>query len=140
MRPVWAYANEMLWAMSRVAPAARAASHRLRVPWLRRRLFSSNCSAKRFGSIAFGMLVSWWITASGRASASALVSAAASKASTTTGSAPRSRIRAARSSERVLPVTSWPAARSMGSSLLPIAPAAPATKTLTPADASAHQD
>ena len=65
----------------------------------------------------------------GAASRTAALSASASSASTTTACAPCERNQAARSAERVVPVTTWPASMSIGTSCRPIAPAAPATKT-----------
>jgi hypothetical protein len=81
----------MLWAMIRVAPAACAASTRLRVPSLRRRSLAANSLAILRGLMRAGIEVSWWITASGRAALTAARTAAASKASARTGSAPAAR-------------------------------------------------
>ena len=87
----------------------------------------SSCLRK---SIRSGRAVSWCTTTSGAASTIAARSASASKTSTTAARAPAARTASALSSERVMPVTSWPAAISFGTSGRPIAPLAPAMKTL----------
>ena len=74
--------------------------------------------------------VSWLTTTSGSASATARATAAASNASATTGVAPACSMAAALAGVRVMPVTSWPAAISAGTSPRPTAPVAPATKIL----------
>ena len=81
-------------------------------------------------SMRSGRDVSWWITTSGAASSIAVRSASRSNTSATAARAPAARTASARSSERVMPVTSCPAATSFATSGLPIAPLAPATNTL----------
>ena len=73
----------MLCAITREAPAACAASTRMRVPSLRRRSFSSKSRSIRRGSMRCGSEVSWWMTASGRAAATTARTAPASSASAT---------------------------------------------------------
>src|SRR4051794_15615611 len=68
--------------------------------------------------------------ASGSLSRTALRTAAASSASSTTGWTLDARSLSALSGERVVPITSCPRATSCGTSRLPIAPVAPARKTL----------
>ena len=72
------------------------------------------------------------MTASGEASAMAARTPSASNTSHTTGSAPTASSCAARSTERVIAVTSCPASNSCGTSGLPITPVAPARKTRMP--------
>jgi hypothetical protein len=76
------------------------------------------------------MSVSWLTTTSGRAAATTSATRPASKTSQTTPSAPAFRTASARSSNRVIAVTSCPAARRRSTSGRPIAPVPPATKTL----------
>src|ERR1700737_3970242 len=116
--------------MIRLAPAARAAAIRLRGPSRRSRLVLASCCSYLRGSIPGGMSVNSWITASGLAAITAARSESASSASQSTASAPCARRRSARSAERVMPVGSWPASTSLGTSARPITPVAPATKTL----------
>src|SRR3972149_11198945 len=68
------------------------------------------------------------MTTCGRAVRTARVSASASKTSTIAGAPPAAAMRFARSGERVVPVTSWPALTSSGRRRRPIAPEAPARK------------
>src|SRR6266511_3522309 len=68
--------------------------------------------------------------ASGRAAATASRTACGSRTSSTIGSAPSRRSRSAFSAEREVPTTSCPRSTSCGTSRVPIAPVAPATKTL----------
>ena len=126
--PVGAYANAMLCATTRRAPVASAASTRTRVPSVRTRLFASNTLGSA-QSIRGGSEVSWWITASGEASAMAARTPSASNTSQTTGSAPTASSCAARRTERVIAVTSCPASSSCGTSGVPITPVAPARNT-----------
>jgi hypothetical protein len=81
-------------------------------------------------SIRSGREVSSWTITSGCASATAARSAPVSKTSTTAARAPAARTASALASDLVMPVTSWPAATSFGTSGRPIAPLAPATNTL----------
>src|SRR5271169_1636271 len=118
----------MLCAISRRAPAARAAATRFAVPSMRNRAFRTSASPRPAGSRTCGRSVSWWMTTSGRAPTTAARTAAASKASTTTGSTPRALSAAALSAERVVPVTWCPATRRNSVSRRPIAPLAPARK------------
>src|SRR5579883_997772 len=67
--------------------------------------------------------------ASGRVAATALFTAAASRTSRTTPSAPSAGRRFALSADREVPMTSCPAARNCGSRREPIAPVAPMTRT-----------
>src|ERR671914_1683619 len=67
--------------------------------------------------------------ASGSASRTALRTAPGSSRSSTTGSAPSARTRSPCPGDRNVPSTSWPRSISRGTSRLPIAPLAPATKT-----------
>src|SRR5207237_456122 len=78
----------MLWARMREAPAAWAACTRWRVPSLRRRSLSSKSRAIWRGLMRRGSAVSSWMTASGRAWATAPRTASASSASAIAGSAP----------------------------------------------------
>src|SRR5687768_18367967 len=77
--------------------------------------------------------------ASGAASVIAARTASASNTSQTTGSAPNASSCAARSTERVIAVTSCPAFNSCGTSGLPMTPVAPARNTRI-ASASLPQD
>src|SRR5512137_122561 len=120
--------KEMLWAMSRFAPAATAAETRFRVPSSRRRALRTSASAILLASRACGRSVSWWITTSGWASATTFRRAPASKTSTTTGSTPISRSMPALFADRVLPTTRHPSATRSGPSRRPMAPDAPARK------------
>ena len=61
--------------------------------------------------------------AAGAAAFTACVSASASNTSTTAGVAPSLAMASALSADRVVPVTSWPAATKSGVSLRPIDPA-----------------
>lgn len=83
------------------------------------------------GSRSAGSAVSSWTTTCGAAAATAAASASASKTSQTAASAPAARIAAARSCERVIPVTWWPAPTSARTSGRPITPLAPATNIFT---------
>src|SRR3954454_11683565 len=65
----------------------------------------------------------------GSARATAAITASRSRASRTTGSAPRERSSAPFASERVVPSTSWPWATSLGTRWRPRAPVAPTRKT-----------
>jgi hypothetical protein len=69
------------------------------------------------------------MTASGEASAMAARTPSASNTSQTTGSAPTASSCAARSTERVIAVTSYPAFNSCGTRGVPITPVAPARNT-----------
>ncbi len=71
---------------------------------------------------------SWTIT-SGSAAPTAAATASASSASAIAASAPSASISPRFAGERLIPVTSCPAASSIGKSCLPRAPVAPATKT-----------
>jgi len=77
-----------------------------------------------------GIEVSSWITTSRAALSIASMTAAGSSASATTGFAPMARRMPTLFGVRVMPVTACPALSSTGTSLRPIAPVAPATKTL----------
>src|SRR3990167_950429 len=66
------------------------------------------------------------MTTCGAASCTARVSAPASNTSTSTGVAPSVATAATFSRERVVPTTSWPAARHNGPSRRPMTPLAPA--------------
>ena len=70
------------------------------------------------------------MTTSGSARTTASRTAAASSASATTGWAPAARRPASLPGVRVMATTSWPASTSAGTRDPPIAPLAPATKTL----------
>jgi hypothetical protein len=69
-------------------------------------------------------------TASGRALRTARISASASSASATTGSAPRSASSGALAALEVIATTSWPRSISSRTTGGPMAPLAPAKKTL----------
>src|SRR4051794_25173225 len=73
--------------------------------------------------------VAWRTITSGPAAATTSATASGSSASITTGMAPRSRSFRNFAFERVVPVTWWPAATSRGTSWVPSAPVAPATRT-----------
>src|ERR1700730_3926076 len=73
--------------------------------------------------------VIWCTITSGCASLTASSTARRSRPSTMTGVAPAACNAAALAVERVVPVTSWPAATRLGTRYWPIAPVAPATKT-----------
>jgi len=77
-----------------------------------------------------GIEVSSWITTSRAALSIASMTAAGSSASATTGFAPMARRMPTLFGVRVMPVTACPALSSTGTSLRPMAPVAPATKTL----------
>jgi hypothetical protein len=81
--------------------------------------------------------VSWWTITSGSVSATARATASGSSASATTGWA-KVRSMSVLAGERVMPITSWPAAASWGTSWLPIAPVAPATNTFMAASFPIH--
>src|SRR4249919_1203986 len=115
--------------MKRRTPAAAAAASRWSVPWVRSWLVTANIRSKWRRSEPPASDVIWWTTASGSARATASPTAIASRPSTTTGSAPSSRSRAALAGLLVDAVTWCPCATSWGSSCCPMAPAAPATKT-----------
>src|SRR5204862_3807421 len=72
--------------------------------------------------------VASWTTTSGPASEIARPTASASSTSRTTGSAPSARRVSSFCGDVVVPTTSWPAPASSGTSCLPRAPDAPATK------------
>src|ERR1700726_2916648 len=71
------------------------------------------------------------MTTSGRAATTAFRKADESKTSTTAALAPWALRCPAFSADRVDPVTSWPAATSIGTKRRPIAPVAPARKIFT---------
>ena len=95
----------MLWATKRCAPASRAAARRWRVPSLRSLLVRAKSRSNVRGLMRAGIAVSWWITASGRASTTAARTAASSSASATAARAPVPSSSRACSGERVIPVT-----------------------------------
>src|SRR5579884_1534147 len=74
--------------------------------------------------------VSSWTITSGAALPTASATCSGSSASASTGTAPSSARSACLAALRVMPNTSWPAATRRGTSCLPIAPVAPATRTL----------
>jgi hypothetical protein len=78
---------------------------------------------------AFASAVAWCTIASGSFSSTALRTALASSRSTSTGFAPSVRSSSVLPSEWWVPITSWPASINWGTSRLPSAPLAPATKT-----------
>ena len=100
------------------------------MPSLRRRSFIAKSRSILRGSMRGGIAVSWWMTTSGRDSRTAAVTAGASRASASTGSAPSARSSSTLAGDLVMPVTWWPSASSSGRSLRPITPLAPARKTL----------
>src|SRR4051812_29959668 len=110
-------------------PAARAASSRFSVPFVRSSFVLANVRSKRRRSAPPERAVIWCTIASGRARATASPTAAASRPSTTTGLAPSSRRRSTFFALVVVAVTSCPAATSCGTSRRPMAPVAPAMKT-----------
>src|SRR6516162_1552122 len=73
--------------------------------------------------------VIWCTMTSGCAAVTASSTARRSRPSTMTGVAPAACSAAALAVERVVPVTSWPAATRLGTRYWPITPVAPATKT-----------
>ena len=82
--------------------------------------------------------VSSWTITSGSVSATAPATASGSTASATTGQAPRARSMSVLAGDRVMAITSWPAAASRGTSWVPIAPVAPATNTFMGASFPIH--
>src|SRR5690349_22164956 len=111
----------MLCATTRRTPAASAASIRWRVPVTR-----ISELARRFPPFRS---VSWCITTSGAASATARRTPSASNTSPRTALAPRLRSQSASASRRTNPVTECPRPTSNGTSRRPITPVAPARKT-----------
>ena len=111
----------MLCATTRRTPAASAASTRLRVPVTR-----ISELAWRFPPFRS---VSWCITTSGAASATARRTPSASNTSPRTALAPRLRSQSASASRRTNPVTECPRSRSNGTTRRPMTPVAPARKT-----------
>ena len=97
---------------------------------MRSRLVSAKSRSTRRALSRAGIAVSSWTTTSGSARATASATAAALSASATTGSAPAARRAASLPGVRVIAVTEWPASTSPATSGRPIAPLAPATKTL----------
>src|SRR6266568_9437660 len=73
--------------------------------------------------------VIWCTITSGCAALTASSTARRSRPSTMTGVAPAACSPAALAVERVVPVTSWPAATRLGTRYWPTTPVAPATKT-----------
>jgi hypothetical protein len=111
----------------RRAPAATAESSRWRTPRSRSSLVGRMCD----GRAGFaGMRVIMLTTASGRAARTARISASASMASATTGSAPSSASIGALAALEVMATTSWPRSSSSRTAGGPMAPLAPAKKTL----------
>src|SRR6185312_473562 len=110
----------MLCATTRRTPAASAASTRLRVPVTR-----ISELAWRFPPFRS---VSWCITTSGAASATARRTPSASNTSPRTALAPRLRSQSASASRRTNPVTECPRSRSNGTTRRPMTPVAPARK------------
>src|SRR3989440_9753088 len=128
--PSRAYRYEAkLWAMKRRTPASRAASSSASVPSVRRRLVWWKLRSKCLKSLRPVRAVAWWMMASGFASSTASPTAPRSSRSSAAGSAPSAWRRSARSSDRVVPITSCPRSTSFGTSRVPIAPVAPATNT-----------
>src|SRR3954447_3657231 len=109
------------------APAARAPASRLSVPSVRRRFVGAKSRSKWRGAPMPDSAVTSWTTTSGFAITTASMTASRSSASATTGSPPSSRTTSGR--DRVMPATSCPRETSSGTSRLPTAPVAPATKT-----------
>src|SRR6266540_860037 len=100
----------------------------------------SGCRASRMLIFPDSAVSSCTIT-SGSADATARATASGSRASATTGRAPTLRSRSCFAALLVIPTTSWPSATSMGTSCLPRAPVAPATKTFmtAPFVSSTHE-
>ena len=99
------------------------------MPSVRSRLVRANHRSKWRKSGVPDRAVISWMMASGSALATASPIPTASRPSTTTGSAPSFRSASVDRSLVVVPVTWWPRATSIGTSLRPTAPFAPATKT-----------
>ena len=117
--------------MKRLAPAAFAAATRLRVPSMRMRALRGYWAASCVSSNTRGKSVSWCMTMSGRAATTARFNPSASYTSATADVTPTALRSRAASTERVMPVTSWPAARKSGVNRRPMAPLAPARNSLT---------
>src|SRR5580704_13013276 len=115
--------------MNRPVPAARAAASRLSVPVVRSWLVTAKSLSKLRKSFSALSEVIWWMMTSGLARPTAVSTASASRPSTMTGVAPSRRISVSLTADRVVPVTSWPAAVSNGTRRCPMTPAAPATNT-----------
>src|SRR5262249_7277434 len=115
--------------MKRRTPAARAPSSRWSVPSVRSRLVSADSRSNRLGLRMQLSAVTWGITASGPAPATAARTAARSRASAVTGCAPTALSHDALPASRVIAATSYPPATSRGTSRRPIAPLPPATNT-----------
>src|SRR3954447_10080954 len=101
----------------------------LSVPSLRSRFVCANVSSnfRKFPPMPLSAVASW-TTTSGSAWETARPTASASSRSRTTGCAPSARSVWSFWGEVVVPTTSWPASASSGTSCLPSAPDAPATK------------
>ena len=118
-----------LWATKRRAPAARAPASRLSVPSVRRRLVVAKLRSKRRRSLRSSIAVSSWTTTSGSACATRRHDRVAIErvGDDRLGACGEQRLRlAGRAGQRRHLVSG---ATSSGSSGLPIAPVAPATKT-----------
>ncbi len=127
-----------LCAMTRRVPAARAASSRWSVPWIRSWLVTANVRSKCLRSLSPASPVIWCMITSGRAAVTAWMVASRFSPSATTGSAPSWRSSPVLPGDRVVAVTWWPAAVSIGIRLCPTTPVPPAmnTRMVTPLSSS----
>ena len=99
------------------------------MPWLRSSLVTANSLSKLRKLRMLARAVIWCTTTSGCAAPTASSTAWRSRPSTMAGVAPALFSWAALAGERVVPVTSWPAATRLGMRYWPMTPVAPATKT-----------
>ena len=123
--------NAMLWAMTRRAPASRAARTKVADASLRSRPVRAKPPSSALGLAVWGRLVSWLMTTSGRALATARLSTSPSKASPTAALTCGSPSAATRLAARVKTVTSCPPSISCLTRGRPMAPVPPATKICT---------
>src|ERR1700722_4095695 len=118
----------MLWAMTRRAPAARAAAKSEPATSLRSWLVVSKPRFTARGLADCARLVSWLMTTSGWAASTARRTASWSKASPTAGTTPGTPSAATLASWRENTVTACPAETNDVTSGRPMAPVPPATK------------
>ncbi len=121
----------MLWAMTRRAPAERAAVASVPETSRRKRLVVSNPRFTAKGLADWARLVNWLTSTSGLAASTARVTLSASKASPTAGSTPGTPRAAILPSLRENTVTSCPAATRACTRGRPMAPVPPTTKMRT---------
>ena len=109
------------------------------MPWVRRRLVWAKVLSSFLEKPPSASAVASWTSASGFEATTALITASRSSRSSATGSAPSAFRRAAFSGDRAVPITSCRAWISWGTSRVPMAPLAPATKTRIMSSFRSHQ-